>query len=138
MKRERNRKMKRSGTTGTRKSSRPTLPKTDVLKIDQDCCIDTRLEKEYLRNIIANCKKKRRKVLWIKQSVTPHGRHYEIRIHPPIEPHAANNLQLLCGDDAKRYAFNRARIKSGLVGWNKLWWYPRSALRTVYLRNWYQ
>jgi hypothetical protein len=55
-----------------------------------------------------------------------------IGILATMAPHGANNLQLLCGDDAKRYAFNKARIKSGLVGWNKLWWYPNSVLRTVY------
>jgi hypothetical protein len=103
-----------------------------MLKIDKDCYIDPDLNREYLQTIIANCRKKRRKVLWIKQSETPHGRHYEVRVHPPMQAHAANNLQLLCGDDAKRYAFNRARIKSKLVGWNKLWWHPHSALRTVY------
>jgi hypothetical protein len=124
-------KTKKNRRTATRKNS-PALPKVKVLKIDKDCYIDPDLNREYLQTIIANCKKKRRKVLWIKQSETPHGRHYEVRIHPPMEPHAANNLQLLCGDDAKRYAFNRARIKSKLVGWNKLWWYPHSRLRTVY------
>jgi hypothetical protein len=122
-------------TETPRKSSRQALGKENVLKIDKDCYIDPDLNKQYLQSIIATCKKKRRNVLWIMQSETPHGRHYELMIHPPMEPHVANNLQLLCGDDAKRYAFNRARIKSELVGWNKLWWYPHSALRTVYPRK---
>jgi hypothetical protein len=125
-------KTKKTRRTATRKSSRPPLPKEDVLKIDQDCYLDPVLKKEYLRNVVANCKKKRRKVLRIKDSETPHGRHYEIKLHTPMKPHALNDLQLLCGDDPKRYAFNRARIRSKLVGWNKIWWYPHSKSRTLY------
>lgn len=55
-----------------------------------------------------------------------------VRIDPPINAQTANNLQYLLGDDSKRFAFNQARIESGLVGWNKLFEVAERKLRTVH------
>jgi hypothetical protein len=62
--------------------------------------------------------------------------HFYIKIKPAIEPHVANNLQYLLGDDAKRVAFNMARIESGLAEWNKLFERANARLTTVY-RNYH-
>ena len=42
------------------------------------------------------------------------GMHFYIKINKAIQPQRANKLQYLLGDDAKRVAFNDARIRSGL------------------------
>jgi hypothetical protein len=62
--------------------------------------------------------------------------YFYIKIKPALEPHVANNLQYLLGDDAKRVAFNRARIESGSDEWNKLFERANARLTTVY-RNYY-
>jgi hypothetical protein len=59
-------------------------------------------------------------VEWIKATRTRHGRHYYIKIDPPVSAKTANNLQYLLGDDANRVDYNRARINSGLAPWNRL------------------
>jgi len=87
--------------------------KTNVLKIDKDCHVSPELNLEYVRTILQTCRKYELKVLWVKSSRSRHGMHFYIKIKPALEPHVANNLQYLLGDDAKRVAFNRARIESG-------------------------
>jgi hypothetical protein len=61
--------------------------------------------------------------------------HYYIKIDLPIDADAANNLQYILGDDAKRVAFNRARIESELREWNKLFEKANTTSRTVYRRD---
>jgi hypothetical protein len=108
------------------------LPNESVLKIDKDCSADARLNGEYVQTVVDICRKHGVKVLWIKSTQTQHGRHFYIRIDSPLDAHTANSLQYLLGDDAKRVAFNRARIESGLVGWNKLFEAVGRKLRTLY------
>ena len=49
------------------------------------------------------------------------GFHLWIEITPAIDSELANRLQWLLGDDCQRVDFNRARIRSGLNEWNKLY-----------------
>ena len=109
-----------------------SLPKESVLKIDKDCHVDTKLNREYVHTIIDICRKHGVRVLSIKTSITAHGRHFYIRIGPPVEAQTANKLQYLLGDDSRRVDFNRARIEPGLLGWNKLFESVGARLRTVY------
>jgi hypothetical protein len=110
--------------------------KTNVLKIDKDCHVSPELNLEYVRTILQTCRKYELKVLWVKSSRSRHGMHFYIKIKPALEHHVANNLQYLLGDDAKRVAFNRARIESGSDEWNKLFERVNARLTTVY-RNYY-
>jgi len=103
-----------------------------VLKVDKDCDVDAALNREYLHAIIETCRKFGVDVLWIKVSRTAHGRHFYIGIDPPVDAHTANRLQYLLGDDSKRFDFNRARIRSGLMKWNKLFERIGAVLRTIY------
>lgn len=119
-----------------RKHERRRTSKTSVLKIDKDCFVDTGLNMEYVRTILHTCRKYELKVLWVRSSKSRHGMHFYIKIKPAIEPHVANNLQYLLGDDAKRVAFNMARIESGLAEWNKLFERANTRLTTVY-RNYH-
>lgn len=109
-----------------------SLGKTSVLKIDKDCFVDPELNMEYVRTILHICRKYELKVLWVKSSRSRHGMHFYIRIKPAVKAHVANNLQYLLGDDAKRVAFNRARIESGVAEWNKLFEKPNVKLSMVY------
>ena len=115
-----------------RRDASVSLPKTDLLKIDKDCVVDTDLEREYVRTVLNICANHAIKVLWIKRTDTAHGIHYYIRITPAIDAHSTNRIQYLLGDDPKRVAFNKARIESGLVGWNKLFERAGARLRTIY------
>ena len=63
------------------------------------------------------------------------GFHLYIKIKPAIEPKKANFLQWLFGDDSLRVNFNQARIKSGLVEWNKLFEVVGRRLKTIYRNN---
>jgi len=110
------------------------LPKERLLKVDKDCFVDANLNGQYVETIIDTCRKHGVTVLSIKSSETRHGMHFYIRIDPPVDGHTANNLQYLLGDDSKRVAFNRARVESGLIGFNKLFERPNARLRTIYRR----
>jgi len=61
-----------------------------------------------------------------------HGVHYYVDIAPAVDARLANDLQYLCGGDSRRYDFNRARIRSGLAEWSKLFELPNARLRTIY------
>ncbi len=108
------------------------LRKESVLKIDRDCHVTAKLNHEYIQTIIDTCTRRSLNVLWIKTTRTAHGRHFTIKIDLPIEAKETNDLQYLLGDDAKRYAFNKARIESGLPEWNKLFEKPAARLRRIY------
>jgi hypothetical protein len=60
------------------------------------------------------------------------GYHLCIKINPPIDSNFANFLQWLFGDDCRRVDFNRARIESGLLEWNKLFEEPYRRIKTIY------
>jgi len=109
-----------------------SLPKEDLLKIDKDCFVDTKLNGQYVETILDTCKKHGVTVLSVEPTKTRHGMHFYVRIDPPIDARGANNLQYLLGDDAKRVAFNNARIESGLAKWNKLFELLDVRLRTMY------
>ncbi len=111
------------------------LPKESVLKIDKDCHVAAKLNYEMVQNIIDTCGKRGLNTLWIKTTRTAHGRHFYIKIDLPIEAEETNDLQYLLGDDAKRYAFNKARIESGLPEWNKLFEKPAAGLTRIYNRK---
>ena len=119
-----------------RRHEKLSLSKTSVLKIDKDCFVDPELNLEYVRTILQTCRKYEVEVFWVKSSKSRHGMHFYIKIKPALEPHVANNLQYLLGDDAKRVAFNRARIESGSDEWNKLFERANARATTVY-RNYY-
>jgi hypothetical protein len=110
------------------------LPKENLLKIDKDCFVDTKLNGQYVETIVDTCKKHGVTVLSVKSTETRHGMHFYVRIDPPIDARGANNLQYLLGDDAKRVDFNNARIESGLAKWNKLFEVAGRRLRMIYLR----
>ena len=115
-----------------RRHKKRRLSKTNVLKIDKDCFVDPELNLEYVRTILQTCRKYELKVLWVKSSKSRHGMHFYIKIKPALEARVANNLQYLLGDDAKRVAFNRARIESGSEEWNKLFERANARMATVY------
>jgi len=108
------------------------LPKTGTLKIDIDAQLEADLSERYIQHVVEVCKKHRARVLRVKQSETIHGRHYYIEINPPVQAHEANVLQFLLCDDARRYAFNKARVDAGFLEWSKLFEPPNARLRTIY------
>jgi hypothetical protein len=91
-----------------------------VLKVDKDCHVSSQLEREWIRLALVILRIYHESVEWIEGTRTHHGRHYYIKINPPVDAHTANNLQYLLGDDANRVDYNRARINSRLEEWNKL------------------
>jgi hypothetical protein len=115
-----------------RRDASANLPKESVLKVDKDCFVDPKLNRDYVRTVIDICSKRGIWVQWIKSTLTRHGRHFYIKIDPPVKALMTNDLQYLLGDDPRRVAFNKARIKSGLPEWNKLFERIGAVLRTIY------
>jgi hypothetical protein len=109
-----------------------SLPKERVLKVDKDCHVDSELENEYIQDALAILSRRRIRVLKIEATRTYHGRHYYFHLAEPVDAQTANRLQYLLGDDSRRVDFNRARINSRLVGWNKLFETIGRKLRTIY------
>jgi len=116
----------------SKRNASTDLPKVDLLKIDKDCFCKPDLNRKYIETTINTCRRQGVKVIWIKSTRSRHGMHYYIKINAPIDAEAANNLQYILGDDAKRVAFNRARIESELQEWNKLFEKANATSRTVY------
>jgi hypothetical protein len=110
----------------------PRLERESVLRVDKDCHVSSRLEREYVQHAISLLRKYHVSVEWIKATRTHHGRHYYIKINPPVDAHTANELQYQLGDDPKRVDYNRARINSRLAHWNKLFEAVGRKLRTLY------
>jgi len=111
----------------------PDVELVDELKIDKDCFIHERWLGHYVRLIRSTCRRFGVKVLSIKRCCSEcKGEHFYIKIRPAIDANLANMLQWLLGDDCQRVAFNRARIESGLSGWNKLFEVVGRRLRTIY------
>jgi hypothetical protein len=108
------------------------LPREGVLKVDKDCHVTQQLEREYIGHAISLLRKHHVSVESIRATRTHHGRHYYIKIHPPVDAHTANSLQYLLGDDASRVDYNRARINSRLEEWNKLFEAAGRKLVTLY------
>lgn len=117
----------------SRKSASGNLTKISVLKIDKDCFVDKDWLEDYVRTVVAICRSFGVTVESVKMCPSKrHGLHFYISIIPPVEAGLANRLQWLLGDDSRRVDFNRARIESGLVEWNKLFEVAGRMLRTVY------
>ncbi len=109
------------------------MEKARVLKIDKDCFVDREWRKNYLRLTLSVCRSFGLRVDSIKRCRSRRkGEHYYVEVEPPVEPELANQLQYLLGDDASRVDFNRARIRSGLNEWNKLFEEAGRRLRTIY------
>lgn len=123
-----------------RRDASAGIPSTDLLKIDKDCVVNAKLQREYVGTILDICGKCGVEVLWIKRTNTAHGVHFYIKISPPVDAVTANNLQYLLGDDSRRVGFNKARIESDLIEWSKLFERADCKMRTVYRAssNWVQ
>jgi len=111
---------------------KPALDKESILKIDKDCFVEQGWIRDYVRMTIATCRLKGIDVMRIQMSRTRKGFHFYIDVDPPVEAELANQLQWLLGDDCGRVDRNRARIRSGLREWNKLFEEAGTKLRTVY------
>jgi len=111
---------------------KPALDKESTLKIDKDCFVDQDWIRDYVRMAIATCLLKGIEVMRIQMSRTRKGFHFYIEVDPPVEAELANRMQWLSGDDCGRVDRNRARIRSGLKGWNKLFERPNARLITTY------
>ena len=110
--------------------------KVAELKIDKDCFVDQEWIDEYVHRIVVpTCRAFGTSVNSIKMCPSKcKGLHFYISITPPVEASLANKLQWLLGDDTLRVDFNRARIESGLVEWNKLFEVSGRRLKTIYRR----
>lgn len=112
------------------------MDKISELKIDKDCFVDGAWVDCYVQVIVATCQSFRVKVESIRMcNSRKKGLHLYIEISPPIEPSKANMLQWLLGADSARVDFNRARIKSGLEEWNKLFEVAGRRLKQIYTAN---
>jgi len=108
------------------------LDKEVTLKIDKDCFVEQDWIRDYVRMAIATCLLKGIDVMRIQMSRTRKGFHFYIDVDPPVEAELADRLQWLLGDDCGRVDRNRARVRSGLNEWNKLFERPNARLRTIY------
>jgi hypothetical protein len=115
-----------------RRDASASIPRTDLLKIDKDCVVNAKLQREYVGTILDICGKHGFRVLWIKRTDTAHGVHFYIKISPAVGAMTANDLHYLLGDDSKRVGFNKARIESGLVEWSKLFERASCRMTTIY------
>lgn len=109
------------------------VDKIRILKIDKDCFVDEDWLRDYLNLLVVPiCQSYNINMLSVRMCPSrKKGFHLYIEIDPPIEPDLANRLQWLLGDDCQRVDFNRARIRSGLREWNKLFEEPDRRLRTI-------
>jgi hypothetical protein len=102
------------------------------MKIDKDCFVDEEWIRDYVRMVIVTCRLRGVRVVRIQKSRTRKGFHFYIDVAPPVEAELANRLQWLLGDDCGRVDRNRARIRSGLKGWNKLFERPNARLTQIW------
>jgi len=107
--------------------------RTTVLKIDKDCFVDRSWIEHYVRVIVAVCRTKGVQVRRIQMCNSENkGLHFYIDIASPVRAELANELQFFLGDDCGRVDRNRARIRSGLKEWNKLFERPNAILMTIF------
>jgi hypothetical protein len=114
---------------------KPALNKESALKIDKDCFVDQDWLRDYVRMAIATCRLKGIEVMRVQMSRTRKGFHFYIDVDPPVKAELSNRLQWLLGDDCGRVDRNRARIRSGLNGWNKLFERPGVRLGTIHINE---
>lgn len=111
------------------------LANIGVLKIDKDCFVEPAWLNDYVKVIQLVCRLFGVTVNTIRATPSKSkGQHFYIEIEPSIDPDLANRLQWLLGDDCRRVDFNRARIRSHLPEWSKLFEEPNRRLRTLYKR----
>lgn len=105
-----------------------------TLKSDKDCVISRDLLQDWIRLvIIPTCRAYGVTVLSVATCPNPRkGFHVYAEISPPVHAVLAWRLQFLLGDDCRRVSLNRARLKTGFSGWNKLFEGIGAKLRTVY------
>ena len=109
------------------------VDRVGTVKIDKDCFVDRSWIQDYARVVVAVCRMKGVRVTWIQMcNSESKGLHFYIDISPPVEAKLANELQFLLGDDCGRVDRNRARIRSRLTEWNKLFELPNARLKTIY------
>jgi hypothetical protein len=109
-----------------------------VLKIDKDCFVDPAWLRDYIALILRICRAYNLCVKSIRMTRSKSkGQHFYIQIEPSVEPELANRLQWLLGDDCRRVDFNRARIRSHLPEFDKLFEEPNRRLRTLYRQPWF-
>jgi hypothetical protein len=98
------------------------LSKISVLKIDKDCIISRDLIRDWIRLVvIPTCRAYGVTVLSVATCPSPRkGFHVYAEITRPVHAELAWRLQFLLGDDCKRVSLNRARLRAGFSGWNKL------------------
>jgi len=109
------------------------LPKVNILKIDKDCVLHKDLERRYIRSLVGVCRTEGVRVQRIRSCLSAkHGTHYYVEITPSLDAKTANELQFLCGDDPRRYAYNKARVQTKLPEWSKLFEQPNTKPRTIY------
>jgi hypothetical protein len=106
-----------------------------VLKIDKDCFVEPAWLSDYVNVIRRICKLHGVTVKTVRVTRSrSKGQHFYIEIEPSIDPELANRLHWLLGDDCRRVDFNRARIRSHLREWSKLFEEPNRRLTTIYKR----
>lgn len=105
----------------------------NLLKIDKDCFVDEDWIEDYVKVIVEVCKIFNVSVKMIEFCYSKKkGIHFYVTLASSIESSFANRLQWLLGDDCRRVDFNRARIKSNLVEWNKLFEKMNVKLKRIY------
>jgi hypothetical protein len=120
------------------KDQRRKVPDIHLLKLDKDVAVDQVWLRDYIHLVLAVCASFHLEVNSIKMCESEHGgQHFYIAIRPPVCANLANRIQFLLGDDCRRVDFNRARIRSGLAEWSKLFEVPHAKLRTIFHPSWF-
>jgi hypothetical protein len=112
------------------------LSKITVLKIDKDCTIARGLVQDWVRLVVVpTCKAYGVTVLSVTTCPSQRkGFHVYAEITPPVHAELAWRLQFLLGDDCRRVSLNRARLRAGFSGWNKLFEPVGTKWRPIYRR----
>lgn len=91
------------------------------IQFDRDCCVPKSWIVNWVRLVVVPvCRSFGVDAEYVCMTKTRKGLHFYIGINPPIHAELSNKLQWLLGDDCRRVDFNRARIRVGYGGWNKL------------------
>ena len=113
------------------------LVKIRTLKIDKDCIISRDLLQDWIRFVVLpTCRACGVTVLSVVTCPSPRkGFHVYAEISPPVQAELAWRLQFLLGDDCRRVSLNRARLRAGFSGWNKLFEREGAKPRVVYTQQ---
>ncbi len=107
-----------------------------VLKIDKDLHAEREWIDAYVHLVVEVCN-------WYDVTVESiamcpsrmKGIHFYISLTQPVPPKTALLFMWLLGDDCRRLDFNRARVETALLEWNKLFEGPSTRLRTLYKKS---